>query len=73
MRTGKETRTGLCRAEEKRRSARNRTRGVDTMWETDETWVERRKQRRQERVGSVAANPDNLENSKEAEGEAQGT
>ena len=27
-----------------------------------------RKKRRQERVGSVAANPDNLENSKEAGG-----
>ena len=33
----------------------------------------KRKKRRQERVGSVAANPDNLDNIKEAEGEAQGT
>ena len=33
----------------------------------------KRKKRRQRRVGSVAANPDNLENSKEARGEAQGT
>ena len=32
-----------------------------------------RRKRRQERDGSVAANPDNLENSKESEGEAQGT
>ena len=32
-----------------------------------------RKKRRQERFGSVAANPDKLENSKEAGREAQGT
>ena len=32
----------------------------------------KRKTRRQERVGSVAANPDNLENRKEARGGAQG-
>ena len=32
-----------------------------------------RKKCRQERIGSVAANPGNLENSKEAGGEAQGT
>ena len=31
------------------------------------------KKRRQQRVDSVDANPDNLENSKEAGGEAQGT
>ena len=34
-------------------------------------WKE--KKRRQQRVRSVAANPDNLENSKETGGEAQGT
>ena len=45
-----------------RRYVRN---GKDLGW--------KRKKRRQERVGSVAANPDNLENSKEARGEAQGT
>ena len=33
----------------------------------------KRKKRRQQRVGSVAAGPDNLENSKEAGGETQGT
>ena len=33
----------------------------------------KRKKRRQERVDSVAANPDSLENSKEAGGGAQGT
>ena len=33
----------------------------------------KRKKRRNERVGSVAASPDNLENNKEAEGGAQGT
>ena len=42
---------------------------VDAMWETGETWrVEREKKRSQERVGSVADDPDNLENSKEAGG-----
>ena len=35
------------------------------MWATGETWVEG--------VSSVAANPDNLENSKGAGGEAQGS
>ena len=33
----------------------------------------KRKKCRKERVGSVAANPDNLENNKDARGEAQGT
>ena len=33
----------------------------------------KRKKCRKERVGSVAANPDNLESNKEAEGGAQGT
>ena len=33
----------------------------------------KRKKRRQERVGPVAANPDNLENSKETGREGQGT
>ena len=33
----------------------------------------KRKKRRQERIGSEAANADNLENSKEAGGGAQGT
>ena len=56
------TRTGLGRAEERRRSARNRTGVVDAMWETGETWVER--------VGSVAANPHNLENRKRVGGGA---
>ena len=72
-RMGTETRTGSGRAEERRKSATNRTRDVDAMWETGETWLEREKKRRKERVSSVAANPENLENSKEAGGEAQGT
>ena len=46
---------------------------VDAMSETGETWVRKRKRRRQERFGSVPAHPDNLENSKEAGGEAQYT
>ena len=33
----------------------------------------KRKKRRQEKVGSVGVDPDNLENSKKAGGEAQGT
>ena len=39
--TGAETRTGSGRAEEWRRSARNRRGDVDAMWETGETWAER--------------------------------
>ena len=35
--------------------------------------MEREKKCRKERVGSVAANPDNLESNKEAGGGAQGT
>ena len=39
---GTETRIELGRAE-RRRSARNRTRVIDALWETGETWVERGK------------------------------
>ena len=41
--TGMGTRIGSGRAEERRRSARNRTRVVGAMWETGENWVERGK------------------------------
>ena len=41
MGTGTGTRSGSGRAEERRRSARSRTRVVDVMWEMGETWVER--------------------------------
>ena len=34
------TRTGLVRAEVRRKSARNRTRVVQSMWGTGKTWVE---------------------------------
>ena len=37
------TRIGSGRAEERRKSARNRKIVVDAMWETGETWVERGK------------------------------
>ena len=37
------TRIGSGRAEERRRSARNRKIAVGAMWETEETWVERGK------------------------------
>ena len=67
-RTG--TRTGLGRAEERRKSARNRKIVVDALRETGETRVEREKKCRKERVGSAAANPDNLESNKEAGGGA---
>ena len=40
---GTGTRIGSGRAEERRRSARNREIVVDAMWETGETWVERGK------------------------------
>ena len=43
MGTGTGTRIGSGRAEERRRGARNCIRVVDAMWETGETWVERRK------------------------------
>ena len=48
--TGTGTRTGSGRAEERGRSAKERTRAVDSIWETGETWVERDKKRRQELV-----------------------
>ena len=38
--TGTGTRTGSRTAEERCRSASNRTRVVDVMWETGESWVE---------------------------------
>ena len=56
-----------------RGSARNRTIIVDTTWETGEDLGGKRKKRTKERVGPVAANPDNLANNKEAGGGAQGT
>ena len=68
MRMGTRTRIGSGRAKERPRSARTRTRVVDAMWEKRETWVERGKNILKERVGSVAASPDNLENNKEAGG-----
>ena len=70
--TGTVTRIGSGRAEERRRSARNRKIVVDAKWETGRLgWKEEKC--RKERVGSVAGNPDNLESNREAEGGAQGT
>ena len=66
------TRIGSGRAEERRKNARNRKIVVDAVRETGETRVEREKCRK-EMVGSVAANPDNLESNKGAGGGAQGT
>ena len=62
------TRIGLRRAEGRRKSARNRKIVVYAVRETGETRVESEKKCRKERVGSVAANPDNLESNKEAGG-----
>ena len=67
------TRIGSGRAEERRKSARNRKIVVDAVRETGETRVKREKKCRKERVGSVAANADNLESNKEAGRGAQGT
>ena len=67
------TRIGLGRAEGGQKSARNGKIAVDTVRETGETRVERKRNKcRKERVGSVAANSDNLGSNKEAEGGAQG-
>ena len=56
------------------RNTRNRTRVVGAMWETGETSAEEEKHvDKKGRVGSVATDPDTLENSKEAGKEAQGT
>ena len=69
------TRIGSGRAEERRKSARNRKIVVDAVRETGETRVEGEKNvEKKERVRSVvAANPDTLESNKESEGGAQGT
>ena len=61
------TRRGSGRAEERRKSARNRKIVVDAVRETGAGG--KRKTYRKERVDSIAANPDNLESNKEAEGE----
>ena len=61
------TRIGLGRAEERRKSARNRKIAVDAARETGETWVESEKN-----VEKKGLNPDNLGSNKEAGGSAQG-
>ena len=66
------TRTGLGRAEGGQKSATNLKIAVDAVRETGKTWVESEKKCRKERVGSVAANSDNLGSNKEAGGGAQG-
>ena len=65
--------TGSGRAEERQRSARNPTRVVDAYVRNRRDLSGKRKTRRQERAGSVAGNPDNLQNREEAGREAQGT
>ena len=56
------------RAEERRRCPRNPARVVDAMWDTGETWAEIGENVDKERVGSVAADRDNLENRAEGGG-----
>ena len=71
---GREARDRSGRVEEWQRSARAPKGIVGAMWKTGETKVgEKRNKRRQESVGPVDANPDNLENSKEVGRKAQGT
>ena len=60
------------RAEGRQKSARNRKIAVDAVRETGETCVGSGKKCKKERVGSVAANSDNLGSNKEAGGGAQG-
>ena len=72
--TGTGTRTGSGKAEDRRRSARNRTKVVDATWETGETWFSGKiKNVDKESVDSVSTDPDNLGNRKEAGRNAQGT
>ena len=52
----------------RQKSARNRQIVVDAVRETGEARVESENKCRKERVGSVAANPDNLESNKEPGG-----
>ena len=66
MGTGTKIESG--RAEERRRSARSRTRVADDMGIGGDL-VRKREKRRKERVGPVAAKPDNLEYNKKAGGE----
>ena len=47
--------------------------GTSNKLDVQKKWEEKRKTCRNERAGQVAANPDNLESDKEAEGGAQGT
>ena len=69
MMMGTGTRIGSGRAEERRRSARNRTRvGCRRHVRQGRNLGGKRKKCRKERVGPVAANPHNLENNKEAGG-----
>ena len=70
--TGTGTRIGTGRAEKRRKNARNRKIVVNAVRETGQKRVEREKNV-EERVGSVAANPDNVESNKEEGGGAQGT
>ena len=71
--TGTGTRMGSGKAEERRKSARNRKILVDAVRETGEDSGGKKKKCRKERAGSVAVNPDNLESNKEAGGGAKGT
>ena len=80
MGTSMGTRTGTVigssRAEERRREAKKRKKSHKTCkrhLRNGGDLGEKRKKHRKERVGPVAANPDNLGSNKEAGGGAQGT
>ena len=64
--------TGSGRVDERRVCARKPRRVVDIMWKTGKTWAEG-EETKHESVGSVAANQENIENTKEAGREALGT
>ena len=68
------SRIGLGRADGRRKSARKRKIAVDAVTRVGNggDMGGKRKKCRKERVGSVAANPDNLRSNEEAGGGAQG-
>ena len=60
-------------AGERHRSARNPRRVIDAMWKTGKIRREEGEKRRQKSSGSVDADPDDLENTKEETQGAEGS
>ena len=73
-RDGNENGSGdeAVRVEKKRACATQPRRVVDVMWKTGKTWAEEESKQKQESIGTVDANHDNLEISKDAGREARG-